>query len=149
VISVYLLIRPSNHGLNSIRLTQTHHHTCTGSRLIFFGINAIRTIKIDIFPSLNLPVLYLSHPFGGYTPSQMEAYFGKPYVNLMLFVSGVKSIETRNIQGLTLMKLTFYEGTNMAQAAAEVSTFSNRAQAIFPQGSNPPFIIRFDASTLP
>ena len=117
--------------------------------LSFFGINAIRTIKIDIFPSLNLPVLYLSHPFGGYTPSQMEAYFGKNYVNLLLFVSGVKSIETRNIQGLTLMKISFYEGTNMAQAAAEVSTFSNRAQAIFPQGSNPPFIIRFDASTLP
>jgi multidrug efflux pump subunit AcrB len=117
--------------------------------LSFFGINAIRSIKIDIFPSLNLPVLYLSHPFGGYAPSQMEAYFGKNYVNLLLFVSGVKSIETRNIQGLTLMKISFYEGTNMAQAAAEVSTFSNRAQAIFPQGSNPPFIIRFDASTLP
>ncbi len=80
--------------------------------LLFFGINAIRTIKIDIFPSLNLPVIYLSHPFGGYSPNQMEAYFGKPYVNLMLFVSGVKSIETRNIQGVTLMKLTFYEGTN-------------------------------------
>jgi multidrug efflux pump subunit AcrB len=117
--------------------------------LSFFGINAIRTIKIDIFPSLNLPVLYLSHPFGGYTPSQMEAYFGKNYVNLLLFVSGVKSIETRNIQGLTLMKISFYEGTNMAQAAAEVATFSNRAQAIFPLGSNPPLIIRFDASTLP
>ncbi len=117
--------------------------------LLFFGINSIRTIKIDIFPSLNLPVIYLSHPFGGYSPTQMEGYFGKQYVNLMLFVSGVKSIETRNIQGLTLMKLTFYEGTNMAQAAAEVSAFSNRAQAIFPNGSNPPFIIRFDASTLP
>ncbi len=61
----------------------------------------------------------------------------------------LKSIETKNIQGLTLMKLTFYEGTNMAQAAAEVSTFSNRAQASFPPGSQPPFIIRFDASTLP
>ena len=117
--------------------------------LLFFGINAIRTIKIDIFPSLNLPVIYLSHPFGGYSPNQMEAYFGKPYVNLMLFVSGVKSIETRNIQGVTLMKLTFYEGTNMAQAAAEVSAFSNRAQGNFPPGSTPPFIIRFDASTLP
>ena len=117
--------------------------------LSFFGINAIRTIKIDIFPSLNLPVLYLSHPFGGYAPSQMEAYFGKNYVNLLLFVSGIKSIETRNIQGLTLMKISFYEGTNMAQAAAEVSTFSNRAQANFPLGSTPPLIIRFDASTLP
>lgn len=117
--------------------------------LFFFGINAARNIKIDIFPSLNLPVLYISHPFGGYTPAQMEAFFGKQYVNVLLYVSGVKSIETRNIQGLTLIKLTFYEGTNMAQATAEVSAFCNRAQAIFPPGSQPPFIIRFDASTLP
>jgi multidrug efflux pump subunit AcrB len=117
--------------------------------LFFFGINSIRNIKIDIFPDLNLPVIYLSHPFGGYTPNQMESYFGKQYVNLLLYVSGVKSIETKNIQGLTLIKLTFYEGTNMAQASAEVTAFSNRAQAIFPNGSNPPFILRFDASTLP
>lgn len=117
--------------------------------LFFFGINAIRNIKIDIFPDLNLPVIYVSHPYGGYTPNQMEAYFGKQYVNLLLFVSGVKSIETKNIQGLTLIKITFYEGTNMAQAAAEVTSYTNRAQAGFPQGSQPPFILRFDASTLP
>ena len=117
--------------------------------VFFFGINAIRNIKIDIFPDLNLPVIYISHPYGGYTPTQMEAYFGKQYVNLMLYVAGVKSIETRNIQGLTLMKLTFYEGTNMAQAAAEVTAFTNRGQVLFPPGSQPPFIMRFDASTLP
>ncbi len=117
--------------------------------LFFFGINAVRNIKIDIFPDMNQPVIFLSHPFGGYSPDQMESFFGKAYVNLMLYVSGVKSIETKNIQGLTLMKLTFYQSTNMAQAAAEVSAFSNRAQAIFPPGSQPPFIIRFDASTLP
>ncbi|WP_184549027.1 efflux RND transporter permease subunit [Mucilaginibacter sp. FT3.2] len=117
--------------------------------LFFFGINAVRTIKIDIFPDLNLPVIYVSHPYGGFTPNQMEAYFGKQYVNLLLFVSGVKSIETKNIQGLTLIKVTFYEGTNMAQAAAEVTSYTNRAQASFPQGSQPPFILRFDASTLP
>ncbi|TSJ38700.1 efflux RND transporter permease subunit [Mucilaginibacter corticis] len=117
--------------------------------LFFFGISAIRSIKIDIFPDLNLPVIYVSHPYGGFTPDQMEAYFGKQYVNLLLFVSGVKSIETKNIQGLTLIKVTFYEGTNMAQAAAEVTSYTNRAQAGFPQGSQPPFILRFDASTLP
>ncbi len=117
--------------------------------LFFFGINAVRNIKIDIFPELNLPVIYISHPYGGFTPTQMEAFFAKNYVNLLLYVSGVKSIETRNIQGLTLIKLTFYQGTNMAQAAAEVTSFTNRAQTSFPPGSQPPFILRFDASTLP
>ncbi|MBD2751559.1 efflux RND transporter permease subunit [Spirosoma validum] len=117
--------------------------------LFYFGIGAVRSIKIDIFPNLNLPVIYISQPFGGYTPNQMESFFGKQYVNLLLYVSGVKSIETKNIQGITLLKLSFYEGTNMAQAAAEVSAYSNRAQATFPPGSQPPFILRFDASTLP
>ena len=117
--------------------------------MLFFGISAVRSIKIDIFPDMNLPVIYISHPYGGFTPDQMETYFGKQYVNLLLYVGGVQSIETRNIQGLTLIKLTFYEGTNMAQAAAEVTSYTNRAQASFPPGSQPPFILRFDASTLP
>jgi multidrug efflux pump subunit AcrB len=117
--------------------------------IMFFGIGAVRNIKVDIFPAMNLPVIYISHPFGGYTPTQMEALFGKQYVNILLFVNGIKSIETKNILGLTLMKLTFYPSTNMAQAAAELAAFCNRVQAVFPQGSNPPFIIRFDASTLP
>src|SRR4051812_5884501 len=117
--------------------------------LFFFGIMAIRDIKVDILPRMNLPVIYIAHPFGGYTPNQMETYFGKQYVNILLFANGIKTIETKNIQGLTLMKLTYYEGTNMAQAASELSALSNRIQAIFPPGSNPPFIIRFDASSLP
>jgi multidrug efflux pump subunit AcrB len=117
--------------------------------LFFFGIMAIRDIKVDILPQMDLPVIYIAHPFGGYTPDQMETYFGKQYNNILLFANGIKSIETKNIQGLTLMKLSYYEGTNMAQAAAEISSLSNRIQAIFPPGSNPPFIIRFDASSLP
>jgi multidrug efflux pump subunit AcrB len=117
--------------------------------LFFFGIGAIRDIKVDILPQMNLPVIYIAHPFGGYTPTQMESYFGKQYINILLFANGVKTIETRNVQGLMLMKLTYYEGTNMAQAASELSALSNRAQAIFPPGSQPPFIIRFDASSLP
>jgi multidrug efflux pump subunit AcrB len=117
--------------------------------ILFFGISAIRSIKIDIFPQLGLPVLYIAHPYGGFTPNQMETFFTKQYINTLLYVNGVKSIETRNIQGLALIKLTFYPGTNMAAAEAETSAASARAQALFPAGSNPPFIIRFDSSTLP
>jgi len=117
--------------------------------LLFFGISSMRTIKVDILPQMNLPVIYIAHPFGGYTPTQMESYFAKNYINILLFANGIKSIETKNTQGLMLMKLTYYEGTNMAQAASELSALSNRAQAIFPPGSQPPFVIRFDASSLP
>lgn len=117
--------------------------------LFFFGIRSIQDIKVDILPQMNLPVIYVAHPFGGYTPDQMEAFFAKNYVAALLFANGVKSIETKNIQGLTLMKVTYYETTNMAQAAAELSALTSRAQTNFPPGSQPPFVIRFDASSLP
>lgn len=117
--------------------------------ILFFGISTLRSVKIDIFPQLGLPVLYIAHPYGGFTPNQMETFFTKQYINTLLYVNGVKSIETKNIQGLALIKLNFYPGTNMAAAEAETSAASARAQALFPAGSNPPFIIRFDASTLP
>lgn len=117
--------------------------------LFFFGIKSVQEIKVDILPKMNLPVIYIAHPFGGYTPDQMEAFFAKNYVAALLFANGIKTIETKNIQGLTLLKVTYYEGTNMAQAAAELATLTSRAGAIFPPGSQPPFVIRFDASSLP
>lgn len=117
--------------------------------LLFFGIKATKEIKVDILPELNLPVVYVAHSFNGFTPQQMEGYFTKMYVNMMLFTNGIKSIETKNTQGLTLMKVYFYEGTNMGEAIAQINALSNRSQVFLPPGAPPPFIIRFDASSQP
>ena len=117
--------------------------------LVLFGIIAVIRINIDIFPSLDIPTIYVSQPYGGLSPQQMEGFVATNYQNLYLYVSGIRSIETNNIQGLSLLKLSFYSGTNMAQAAAEVTALTNRAFAEMPPGTPPPIIIRFDASTLP
>ncbi|WP_141619128.1 efflux RND transporter permease subunit [Myxococcus sp. AB036A] len=117
--------------------------------MVFFGVRAAGDIKVDVLPEMNLPVVYIAHTFNGYTPAQMEGYFTKMYVNMMLFTNGIKNIETKNSQGLTLMKLSFYEGTDMGQAVAEINALSNRSQVFLPPGAPPPFIIRFDASSQP
>lgn len=117
--------------------------------IAFFGVIAATQINIDIFPNLNLPTIYVSQPYGGMTPQQMEGFVSTNYQNLYLYVSGIKSVETNNIEGLSLLKLSFYDGTNMAQAAAEVTSLTNRAFTEMPPGTPPPIIIRFDASTLP
>jgi len=117
--------------------------------LLFFGIRAAKDIQVDILPEMNLPVVYVAHSFNGYTPQQMEGYYTKMYVNMMLFTNGIKSIETKNTQGLTLMKVNFYEGTEMGEAIAQLTALSNRSQVFLPPGAPPPFIIRFDASSQP
>jgi multidrug efflux pump subunit AcrB len=117
--------------------------------LLFFGVQAAREVKVDLLPEMKLPVVYVAHSFNGYTPKQMESYFTKMYVNMLLFTNGIKNIESKNSQGLTLMKVTFHENTNMASAIAEINALSNRSQVFLPPGAPPPFIIRFDASSQP
>ncbi len=117
--------------------------------LLFFGIRSSQDIQVDILPEMNLPVVYIAHSFNGYTPQQMESYFTKMYVNMMLFTNGIKNIESKNSQGLTLMKINFYEGTEMGEAIAQLNALSNRSQVFLPPGAPPPFIIRFDASSQP
>ncbi|MBS1597240.1 MAG: efflux RND transporter permease subunit [Bacteroidetes bacterium] len=117
--------------------------------LLLFSIIAIRSIAIDIFPKLNLPVIYVIESYGGMSPQQMEGFFSTGMQDQFLYVNGIKNIESKNIQGLTLIKLSFYENTDMAEASAQVALQVNRVSKFFPPGALPPQVIRFDASSLP
>jgi multidrug efflux pump subunit AcrB len=120
----------------------------TMSLLIFAVISAIN-IPIDIFPKLNLPTIYVIESYGGMSPQQMEGFFATGLQNQFLYVDGVKNISSKSIQGLTIIKISFYESTDMAEASAEVALQVNRAQSFFPPGALPPQVIRYDASSLP
>src|SRR3569833_1371192 len=120
----------------------------TASLLIFAVLSAIN-IPIDIFPKLNLPTIYVIESYGGMSPQQMEGFFSTRMQDQFLYINGVKTITSKNIQGLTLIKLSLYESTNMAEASAEVALQVNRAMKLFPPGALPPQVIRFDASSLP
>src|ERR1700759_1338207 len=117
--------------------------------LLLFSIIAIRKIPIDIFPKLNLPTIYVIEQYGGMSPKQMEGFFATRMQDQFLYINGVKNIESKNVQGLSLIKLTFYESTNMAEASAQLALQVNRVSAFFPPGALPPQVIRFDASSLP
>jgi len=117
--------------------------------LLLFSIMAVRTIPIDIFPKLNSPTIYVIEQYGGMSAQQMEGFFATRMQDQFLYVNGIKNIESKNIQGLSLIKLTFYEGTDMAEASAQVALQVNRTMAFFPPGALPPQVVRFDASSLP
>ncbi|MBZ5858361.1 efflux RND transporter permease subunit [Flavihumibacter profundi] len=117
--------------------------------LLLFSVLSIMKIPIDIFPKLNSPTIYVIEPYGGMSPKQMEGFFATRLQDQFLYVSGIKNISSKNIQGLSLIKLSFYENANMAEAAAQVALQVNRAMNFFPPGAQPPQVIRFDASSLP
>ncbi|MGO1243868.1 MAG: efflux RND transporter permease subunit [Sphingobacterium sp.] len=115
----------------------------------FFSYNTVKKINVDIFPEMELPAMYIAMPYGGLSPAYMDGFMANEFQKVLLFVSGVQNIDFKSVQGLTLMKLTFYPGTDMAQAAGEVSTSVSRAMGFLPPGAVPPMVVRFDGSSLP
>src|SRR4051794_35450580 len=110
---------------------------------------AVYRMRIDIFPNLNLPVVYVAQPYGGMDPAQMEGLLTNYYEYHFLYIGGIHHVESRNVQGMALMKLFFHPGTNMAQAMAETIGYVTRSRAFMPPGTVSPFITRFDAGSVP
>ncbi len=117
--------------------------------IVFFAVLCIRSIPVDIFPDLDLPTIYVVQPYGGMAPDQMDGFITTRYQDHFLYVSGIRDVEVKTIQGMSLIKLQFYPGTDMARAAAEVANNISRAKAYMPEGTVPPQVIRFDASSVP
>src|SRR5437588_8339282 len=106
-------------------------------------------MKVDIFPNLNQPVIYVVQPYGGMDPEQMEGLLTFHYENHFLYISGIHHVESRNIQGFAQMKIFFHPGTDMVQAMAEVVAQVNRSRSFMPPGTVAPFVVRFDSGSVP
>src|SRR5438552_6849778 len=113
------------------------------------SVFAFTRSKIDIFPELNLPVIYVAQPYGGMDPAQMEGLLTNYYEYHFLYISGIHHVESKNIQGVAVMKLFFHPGTDMAQAMAETINYVNRSRAFMPPGTVAPFVMRFDTGSVP
>ena len=102
------------------------------------AILALQRMPVDIFPQVGDPAIYVAQPYGGMDPAQMEGYITYYYEYHFLYVTGIDRVESKSIQGASLMKLVFHQGTDMSQAMGETVGYVNRARAFMPSGTVPP-----------
>ncbi|MHB1562385.1 MAG: efflux RND transporter permease subunit, partial [Isosphaeraceae bacterium] len=117
--------------------------------LISLGSLAFSRMRVDIFPSLNTPKIYVFFDFIGMSPDQIEGFIVNELELYFQYVDGIQDIKSRNIQQVGLCELGFFHGTDMGQAMAQVVAMSDRAMAWMPPGSLPPMIMRMDAGSVP
>src|ERR1700761_2404778 len=117
--------------------------------LISGGVLAYSRMRVDIFPSLNTPKIYVFLDYVGMSPDQVEGFIVNELELYFQYVDGIKDINTRNIQQVALCELSFFPGTDMGQAMAQVVAMSNRAMSWMPKGTLPPMIMRMDAGRVP
>ncbi|MBB5032063.1 efflux RND transporter permease subunit [Prosthecobacter vanneervenii] len=103
----------------------------------------------DIFPTLGIPTIYVAQPYGGMDPLQMEGYLTYYYEYHFLYIAGIEHVESKNIQGASIMKLQFHPGTDMSAALSETIAYVNRARSFMPPGTPGAFVTRFDAGSVP
>src|SRR5215813_10732351 len=113
------------------------------------SILALIRMPVDIFPDLNLPVIYVAQPYGGMDPAQMEGYLVSYYEYHFLYITGIEHVESKSIQNVGLIKLYFHPGTDMSQALAQTVSYVERSRAFMPPGTVAPFVVRYDAGTVP
>src|ERR1051325_3016589 len=112
------------------------------------SILAIQRMPVDIFPQVGDPAIYVAQPYAGMDPAQVEGFITYYYEYHFLYITGIDHVESKSIQGATLMKLVFHTGTDMAQAMAQTVGYVNRARSFMPPGTVQPFITRFDAGSV-
>lgn len=110
---------------------------------------ALSRMNVDIFPNLNLPVIYVVQPYGGMDPTQMEGFMTDWYEDHFFYIDGIKAVESKCVEQVSIMKLTFHSSTNMAEAMANTVAQIERARAFMPPGTVGPFVMRFDAGSVP
>jgi multidrug efflux pump subunit AcrB len=117
--------------------------------LISGGALAYNRMRVDIFPSLNTPKIYVFLDYIGMSPDQIEGFIVNQLELYFQYVDGIQDINTRNIQQVALCELSFFPGTDMGQAMAQVVAMSDRAMSWMPKGTLPPMIMRMDAGSVP
>jgi len=110
---------------------------------------ALQRMTRDVFPPLGVPTIYVAQPFGGMDPAQMEGYITYFYEYHFLYITGIEHVESKSIQGASIMKLQFHPNVDMSAALSEVVAYVNRSRAFMPPGTPGPFITRFDAGSVP
>jgi multidrug efflux pump subunit AcrB len=117
--------------------------------LISGGVLAFERMRVDIFPALNLPKIYVFLDYIGMSPDQIEGFIVNQLELYFQYVDGIRDIDTRNIQQVALCQLSFFPGTDMGQAMAQVVAMSDRAMSWMPKGTLPPMIMRMDSGSVP
>ena len=113
------------------------------------GGAALVRMPVDLFPTMNIPVVVVATFYSGMASDQIETSISSRYERFFTLAPNIEHIESRSITGISLIKIYFQPGSN---ADAAVGTISNLAMANLrrlPPGTLPPIVLKFDASSLP
>ncbi len=118
--------------------------------ILLFGVRSALQMPVDMFPDIRIPVVATVWLYNGLLPDEMAnriVYYFERIVTVM--TTDVKAIESQSVIGYGVIKLSFQPGTNVNKAIAQVTGAAQTVLRFMPEGTTPPYVLAYNASSVP
>src|SRR5689334_16131371 len=135
-----------------VRLALSRPYTFVVFALLIavLGVMSAITMSVDIFPSINIPVVTVIWIYSGLSPTEMEGRIVT--VSERAFtttVNGIEHIESVSLRGVAITRLFFHPNVSVATAIAQINAQAQQIVRILPPGIFPPLILEYNAASVP
>ena len=118
--------------------------------ILFLSVTAIRTMRTDIFPEINIPVVTVIWQYSGLSTPEMEQRVSTySQYALSSSVTGIRNIEAQTLNGISVLRVYFQPNVNLDLAIAQIVSGANSVRALMPAGIQPPIVVQYNASSIP
>src|SRR4051794_17374622 len=118
--------------------------------ILMVGPLTIARTPTDIFPNIDIPVVTVVWNYGGLSADEMATRIISIYErNLTTTVNDIEHVESQSLRGIAVVKVFFQPGAKIDLAVAQVTASAQSQLRQLPPGTQPPFILTYNASTVP
>jgi multidrug efflux pump subunit AcrB len=118
--------------------------------IMMVGPLTIARTPTDIFPNIDIPVVTVVWNYGGLSADEMSNRIISIYErNLTTTVNDIEHVESQSLRGIAVVKVFFQPGAKIDLAVAQVTASAQSQLRQLPPGTQPPFILTYNASTVP
>jgi multidrug efflux pump subunit AcrB len=137
-------------GLVRIALRRPYTFVVLALTLLIIGPLAATRTPTDIFPDIKMPVIAVAWQYTGLPPDQMSGRVSTLFQrSLTTTVNDIEHIEANTYPGISIVKIFFQPGVDIAVANAQVTAIAQSALRQMPAGITPPLILNYNAATVP
>src|SRR5580693_9447598 len=117
--------------------------------IAILGVVSVVQMPVDMFPSMNIPVVVVATFYPGMPPEQIEGDITYHLERFFTLASGIDHIESRSLNGVSIIRIYFQTNTNADIDAATIANLAVSDMKDLPPGTFPPVVLKSDASSLP
>jgi multidrug efflux pump subunit AcrB len=112
-------------------------------------VTSVLRMPVDLFPSINIPVVVVATFYAGMPPEQIENDITGQFERMFTLAPAIDHMESRSLTGVSLIKVYFQPGSNPDSDVTGVANLAMASLRYLPPGTLPPIVMQFDASSLP